>query len=234
MPPCTRHGRRGFRPARLLERLAAQRALAAAHDPEWAAIERRRVIPGRPGYLVVLSPDLPLSDLHRQRAIETSLVPDPWWYTTVAALDDTSGRIRHLMRQRMRERWSKAARKCVPRRRGDDVQNLNDSLCALLAEQLDVAVSQLDCWPGDGGGWASVDDWAADLRRVAVGLRRQLGTPESDAALQRWAELSEDPSVDPETLALAYHNLDLLDAANVAAAKSALRWLSENLEQLHG
>lgn len=205
--------------------LLAQRRELATSDPDWSGIETKRVMPERPGRLILLSADLPLSALEAQITIEERLLAAPRWMAVTAKLSQawssTLGAPARAIRARL-----------LRRQDGSDMLNLNDSLCTMLAAQLESLADSPTGWPGPDSAWTTVPVWQATLRSTAGDLRRYLGTREADAALGSWADLSRDPAVDPAELAGALGLLERIDRQNNEVAKRALHWVADNLDHL--
>jgi hypothetical protein len=207
---------------RSLDGLEEDRRSRARHDATWSRIEQRRRVEGSSS-TVFLSEELSLADWERQRQIEASLVPDPWWVPVAQKVRNvklSSGvRTVEFGVQRAIRGWDESS-----------TWNLGWSITAQLADQLDHLAAQANGWPASEQ-YPTFESWQRELHHQAAQLRRFNRSEAAAVALDRWWELTRAGAVETE-IEKAWVELNGIEAEDVAAAKTAMRWVADNLELL--
>ena len=199
----------------------------AMTDPAYAEIQARRA-PDPGTSLWGLNAELGLSRAEDeiQKSIRDRLTPDPLWWPLVRRVSarPVRGVIRGGMYayQRAARGWSE-----------DDTWDLGTRLCTTLAAQLNHLADTAWGWPGGedyagGNDYAEPEDWTAALRQAATGLEGWATHWDSPAA--RAAVNAVDGPPNAYRIAADLHAID--DAARLAAAQEALRWVAKNLNDL--
>jgi hypothetical protein len=139
-----------------------RRRRRASSDPQWAAIEARREVPGNPQLSAMLSEDLTWDDWDTQRDIEETLTPTPWWISAAVALKEASlgGAVGKLARrhQRVRNGWDSTA-----------LWSLDGHLTTTLSTQLAHLADIAHGWPA-GDEFPEFEDWQTALYEQAAKL----------------------------------------------------------------
>ena len=218
-------------------RLYDRRQRAAAKDPEWAEIEKRRN--RRPdGTATLLSEDdgLNWSHFRRQREIERRLVPTPPWMKLLYRLGDIS----------LGDSLTATASAVSRLRRGwdpSDAYNLGCHLPRHVGEQLAWLSQNAHGWPGNQE-FPTYDDWVNTLRHHAHLLTTNgYGDgPSHDALLDAWAtarDAAEDSTGTETSHAdlrsaerLAWQQMQDAEAAAEAAVAASMSWVVSHLPQL--
>lgn len=201
----------------------SRRARRAATDPTWSAIEDRRRVPGSKIKKLV-SEDLDLATMNKQRSIARDLTPDPWWLPAVTRL--AAFRMTEIVEQA--EFAIQRVRHGYDRR---STWDLGHHLATTFANQLDTLADNAHGWP-ESDEFPTFEDWTAALRATAANLRRYNGSTELETATDTWIALSSDPGALPAEREAAMQKVADIEAADLAAAQAALRWVADHLAQL--
>ena len=161
-----------------------------------------------------------------QESIRDRLTPDPLWWPLVRRV--RARPVRDVVRggmyayQRAVRGWS-----------DDDTWDLGTRLCTTLAAQLNHLADTARGWPGGeefagGNDYAEPEDWTAALRQAATGLEGWATHWDSPAERAALNAVGGPPNA--QRLAADLHTVD--NAARLAAAQEALRWVATNLNDL--
>lgn len=208
---------------KLIEHHYDRRTRLAEKNPEWAAIQRRRVIPGSSNTLF-LGPALTIADAARQREIEEQLLPDPYWLPVARFFLNRPGhRAASFTRQtaqRARRGWT-----------DQEMYSLGSHLAATTAAQLTHLARNGHGWP-HSEEFPTYQHWADALHAAAAGLSRLDGSPEAEAASDAWYELTSSRTASSAEIDAAASRMHALEAADIEAAKAAMHWVADHLPEL--
>jgi len=166
------------------------------------------------------------AEFETQESIRDRLTPDPLWWPLVRRV--RARPVRDVVRggmyacQRAARGWSE-----------DDTWDLGTRLCTTLAAQLNHLADTARGWPGGeefagGNDYAEPEDWTAALRQAATGLEGWATHWDSPAERAALNAVGGPPNA--QRLAADLHTVD--NAARLAAAQEALRWVAKNLNDL--
>jgi len=214
-------------PPKLAERIISQfenlRERRASSDPTWAEIERKRKIEGSENK-VFIGENLSFADMDKQREIEQLITPNPWWYNSLVVISQKSlsNGFRKIERgsQRLRRGW-------------DDTHtwDLGVNLCLQLSEQLEHLAQTAHGWP-DSAEHDTYESWIGQLRTQSAALRRAGGSYEYEQAETLWYSLIRSKSSDPKSIKDAEEKLLQIEQEDLEAAKRAMHWVADHINQL--
>lgn len=199
----------------------------AMTNPVYADIQARRETgSGSSLWGMNAERNLGQAEYETQESIRDRLTPDPLWWPLVRRV--SARPVRGVVRggmyayQRAARGWSEG-----------DTWDLGTRLCTTLAAQLNHLADTAWGWPGGedsagGNDYAEPEDWTAALRHAATGLEGWATHWDSPAARAAVNAVAGPPSA--YRIAVDLHAID--DAARLATAQEALRWVAKNLNDL--
>lgn len=194
---------------------------AAMADPVYAETEARHTATARVAVLLLSAKrNLGWDERKVREAVSDQIAPWPVWWPVAQYLNRRpmrclTGAVTHRY-QRATRGWSER-----------DVWDLDTHLCATISAQLTHLADNAHGWPA-GEDYPQFEDWTAALHQAASGLSGW-ANHEDSAPVNATMTAADGPE---EEFSAAADLETGEDAARLAAAKDALRWVADNLDAL--